>query len=331
MTVTVEVTATNIAGNDSATSLPVTITEPVATPDIWVQRNVGGNGVIPFIAAYYDSRFVIAGRLGANTQFGVSTDGVSFSLQTITGSIETDLYAYGGGVHVIASRANATQVSTSSSFSTGYTNRTITSYNGNYLHYADTIGKFILAGESGALRVSSNGIAWSNVTLPGAQGLTKVASGNGIAVVSGSGNTVHYSSDAITWNSVTIPFASPSDIYVSFGNGMFVAVNAGGFVATSTNGSTWTIRTRLETASVDVGTVSNVGDVFIDDQGVAVFVGPVSATSRGIYVTTDFTNYAAKVSNLPSGTTLSSIVKGGNAWVACGGTLATNITSSILS
>ena len=102
------------------------------------------------------------------------------------------------------------------------------------------------------VHTSTDGINWTQRSIPVSGGWEAIAYGNGIYVAVGdvgggsASNKYIYSSDGVTWSpSNTVPAGATRD--VAFGNGIFVAVQGGGCtnscVRTSTNGITWTVQT----------------------------------------------------------------------------------------
>jgi hypothetical protein len=94
------------------------------------------------------------------------------------------------------------------------------------------------------------GSTWTSSTLPSisnSAAWVSVAYGNNeFVAVAQSTNIAATSPDGITWTAQTIPLAEWSS--VTFGNGIFVAVDYGNNVATSPDGIIWTLRTILPPA-----------------------------------------------------------------------------------
>jgi uncharacterized repeat protein (TIGR02543 family) len=101
------------------------------------------------------------------------------------------------------------------------------------------------------LLTSTDGITWTERSIPVAGGWESMAYGNGIYVAVGdvgggsAQNKYIYSSDGVTWSaSNTVSSGAARD--VAFGNGIFVATQGGGCsgtcIRTSTDGVTWTQR-----------------------------------------------------------------------------------------
>ncbi len=101
---------------------------------------------------------------------------------------------------------------------------------------------------------SSDGITWTNQSLPSSQIWSSVAYGNGtyVAVTGFKIPMATTSPGGITWTSRTLP-SSQNWTSIAYGNGVFVAITSGIFTrdttapnnvsATSPDGITWTSRT----------------------------------------------------------------------------------------
>jgi hypothetical protein len=104
---------------------------------------------------------------------------------------------------------------------------------------------------SSVAQYSTNGVTWTNTTMPSSQRWSSVTFANNtfVAVSGANGVTSQAaatSTNGITWVAATLPsFASWTS--VAFGNGVFAAVSGNGsastVAATSTDGTTWTART----------------------------------------------------------------------------------------
>ena len=107
-------------------------------------------------------------------------------------------------------------------------------------------GKFVaLAGGAGSaqniMAYSTDGISWTQGTLPSSQRWYSVCYGNGkyVAVARGT-TTMAYSTDGISWTQGTMPIEE-SWYSVCYGNGKYVAIIYGSStMAYSTNGISWT-------------------------------------------------------------------------------------------
>src|SRR4029077_1303047 len=84
---------------------------------------------------------------------------------------------------------------------------------------------------------SPNGTAWASHAIDTSRtaNLNCVTFGNGIFVAAGDG--IYTSPDGVTW---TFRTSAPALVAVTYGNNLFVAVNAAGEVRRSADGTTWT-------------------------------------------------------------------------------------------
>jgi hypothetical protein len=90
-----------------------------------------------------------------------------------------------------------------------------------------------------AVAYSTNGITWTDTTMPATGSWVSPAFGDGQFVsVDPSTADAAYSTNGITWTEATLP-ASGNWVAVTYGGGEFVAITGLGAVAYSTNGITW--------------------------------------------------------------------------------------------
>lgn len=149
-------------------------------------------------------------------------------------------------------------------------------------------------------------------------GFRGMAFGNGMFV--GTFSLIQYSSDGITWNTVPTGFSVE---YVTFGNGLFVAVgyaNVSGvltsFIATSPNGINWTARTPSEAMWFQDIAFGNGLFVAVARSGtnrIMTSANGITWTSRTTAITPTFTGVAygngiwvAVCDTSPGGTTFTS-------------------------
>lgn len=105
-----------------------------------------------------------------------------------------------------------------------------------------------VAGADGKLAYSTDGLTWTQVSLPSAVSVKEVESicygGDKFVAVLSVSNMALYSTDGVAWNTTSMP-VNASWSSVCYGSGKFVAVNHNGSnAAYSTDGITWT-RTTL--------------------------------------------------------------------------------------
>ena len=129
---------------------------------------------------------------------------------------------------------------------------------------------------------SPDGITWTTRTTvtPTCTGWVPAAFGNGVfAVLDLDTTSAMTSPDGITWTSRTSAVANNS--YLTFGNGLFFAVNAAGGGQSSTNGITWTSRTP------------GAGNLSRPDYGVGLWVVPRYNTTT-FYTSPDLVTWTSR-------------------------------------
>ena len=104
-------------------------------------------------------------------------------------------------------------------------------------------GKFVAVdSDNNVAAYSTDGIAWTQITMPIGAVWTSVCYGNDkFVAVSGNSNVAAYSTDGINWTQTTLP-TDARWASVCYGNGKFVAVDSGNsnVAAYSTDGINWT-------------------------------------------------------------------------------------------
>ena len=179
---------------------------------------------------------------------------------------------------------------------------------------------------SSVAQYSTNGITWTNTTMPSSQRWSAVTFANNIFVaVSGANGVTSQaaatSTNGITWVAATLPsFASWTS--VAFGNGVFAAVSGNGsastVAATSTNGTAWTARTlpiSSQWSSITFGngafvTVSNISTGLRSTDGITWTTATLPASfwlqvafGNGIFLAINESGSATNVATSTNGTT----------------------------
>ena len=109
-------------------------------------------------------------------------------------------------------------------------------------------GKFVVAGDNGAIVTSADGTTWTRSTTPSNAHFYRGLAHNGsrfVAVGQGANNalpraTGAYSTDGTAWTAATFPSGVGSLFATAYGVGRFVAVGETGRIYHSTDGATWT-------------------------------------------------------------------------------------------
>jgi hypothetical protein len=105
---------------------------------------------------------------------------------------------------------------------------------------------FVVAGDSGEIQTSPNGITWTARTAAGGYSdrFRAIAYGNNLFVIVGELGEIQTSPDGITWTARTADGGYSEDFRaIAYGNNLFVATGEDGEIQTSPDGITWTART----------------------------------------------------------------------------------------
>jgi hypothetical protein len=133
-------------------------------------------------------------------------------------------------------------------------------------------GTYVAVGTRGTIFTSTNGTTWSDRSLENNTGdFYSICFGNNLFVALAVRATeelqsaIFTSSDAISW---TATKSTPMALwYVTFGNGLFVAVGDSGMIITSTDGVRWTRQSTGTTAQLMSATWGNGSFVTVGYEG----------------------------------------------------------------
>ncbi len=229
------------------------------------------NGTLPeageayFSIAYGNGRYVATGQFGtivgsldSINWFGRAADIPDILLWSVT---------FGNGVFLTAG-SNTILTSPDGVTWIGQTMET-----DDYL-IAATYGKgtYVAVGTRGTIFTSTNGTTWSDRSLENNTGdFYSICFGNNLFValairaMEEQQSAVFTSSDAISWTETK---STPIALwYVTFGNGLFVAVGDSGMIVTSTDGVRWTRQSTGTTAQLMSATWGNGCFVTVGDEG----------------------------------------------------------------
>jgi hypothetical protein len=198
-----------------------------------------------YAVAYIQNQFVVGGN-GA-----VSPGGFGEDAPHLFGSVDgnwfrrpsgvfPDIWAlgYGQGLYV---EVNASTVRTSPDGITWTTRGSGLSTQLAGLDFDNNL--FVLTAWGGGISTSPDGITWTIHTNNTTQNLWGAAYGNGIWVAAGQsfsgGGAYETSPDGTTWTRHT---STSNFRNVAFGGGVFVMVGDSGYLASSTTGTSWTVR-----------------------------------------------------------------------------------------
>ena len=184
-----------------------------------------------------------------------------------------------------------------------WTSRTVPANTWNAVGYGN--GNFVIASATGNIATSTDAITWTAKTSPTISAINGVAYQNNIWLAVGS-STLLASTDSNTWYSL---FSNNQT--TTYGNGLYVIGAAGGRIATSTNGTTWSLKNSGTTSAINRLTYGN---------GVYVAVG-----AGGLVLTsTDATTWTSRTSGTASA--LNAVTYGNGLYVygGAGGVLASS-------
>lgn len=245
MVLTVEVTATNIAGSASALSAPVTITNPLPIPTTWVTRSSGTAQNLSAVGA--SSNEIIAIANNATPDMRRSLDGIAWSSITghSVGQNATDV-RYGGGVFLITAggtvAANKIRRSTDGGLTWTASPHPVT---GSDVVYGTAFGPGVIVAiaitGAKSLRSLDGGLTFVAATTGITFNPTSVEFGGGVFVATGLSGEIATSPDGDVWTNRTSAITTQIN-KVRYGDGNFIAVAGGGQIASSPDGSTWTRR-----------------------------------------------------------------------------------------
>lgn len=201
----------------------------------WTGRTSNTNLQINTLIYDSNTRLYMYGTTSGNV--GTSTDGVTWvsNNQVTTTTILGSAYGNNANVSVICG-------------STGFIRHT---YNvaGRYSGSNTTTlmrasaygnGTFIVTGDSGVLRTSTDGVFW-DYKIVTANAMYAAIYANDKFIISGvSGNTSYSLDNGATWNFVSLGTANTT-LGIAYGNNRFVRVSGSGNVGTSINGISWNI------------------------------------------------------------------------------------------
>ena len=280
----------------------------------WSEHQVGESGTT-YVDYGNSTYFAAAGGSTSNTRVSWSTDGNTWSSSNldryssprIASRFVNDRFFFVGNRGFVAHSTDGTSWSylsgnkpqTSSSWTTiwdgskfidaGATGNIYISTTGaGWDRYTTPIttsiltlrflnGLYIAAGQSGNMITSTNATSWTQVTSSfGSTGINALTYGNGLYVAAGDAGQMRTSTDAVTWTSVTSNFGTSFINALAYGAGVYVAGGQGGTLTYSTDGTTWTATTS------GFGTSIIYGIEFVNGVFVAAGVNRASSSTDGI-------------------------------------------------
>ena len=196
------------------------------------QSNLASTTIYPFVAI-----------ATSTPSAAYSTNGITWTLTTMTSSTTWNNTFYGNGVFVAVGQ-NAAAYSTNG---ITWSASTLNSYVWSPVAYGNGTFVTLSFGIGGQISRSTNGVSWSTpATFGFTSGALTFANGKFVAISNANSTAAVTSTDGITWTTATMPVASVW-AGVTYGNSTFVAIGGGGLpsssAATSTDGITWVLRT----------------------------------------------------------------------------------------
>ena len=185
---------------------------------------------------------VSGGTTQGTSQVATSTDGVNWSLEQSSASLQWRGVTFGNGVWVAVARSGTNRVMSSpdavnwTTRNTGFTKDWIDVAYGNGLFVAVSINN-----DGDDIMTSPDGINWTLRTNPSPSSLVTVHYGNGLFVAAGQGGVVLTSPDGINWTQRTTDEAGRSFQGSVFGAGIHTLIARTGTnrVTSSSNGINW--------------------------------------------------------------------------------------------
>lgn len=175
-------------------------------------------------------------------------------------------------------------------------------------------GVTIIAGVTGQLRSSTDGITWTTRTSTfGTTAINSAAYGNSTFVIAGNTALLATSTDGTTWTSRTSGFVGSNILRVRYVNSQFITVGTSGFVGNSTDGITWTTRRP------------NGNSVTAMDIAYGAGVYALSKQGEILYTSTDLTTWTTRTVGFDGSLTLQNVLFANNVFVL----LPTNNTTNV--
>ncbi len=204
--------------------------------DNWEVRTSGTASDL-YNITYDGGKFVAVGADGSIT---TSTDGITWTSQTLTGGGLFYGVTYGNGTFVASGQGGAVVTSTDGS---SWTSRT-TPTSAMLYCAAYGNGTFVVVGMGGTVISSNDGVTWTKQTSDTTKDLYGVAYGNNRFVVVGTAGLLLTSPDGATWTSHDGLSANTNWLdQLTWSGSLFVAAGQAGTIVTSPDGTTWTART----------------------------------------------------------------------------------------
>ncbi len=294
---------TMLTKNISAVFATLALSASAATAQtVWTTSSGSGLDV-----AYGNGKFVAVGNGGGVGEVRTSTDGTTWSTQTLNGVSWLNHVAYANGLWVATGTGGKLYTSTDASSwtlrTTGLADLTDIAYgNGRWLT--------TVLSSTNTFATSTDGVNWSSIS--GSAGTGGVAYGNGVFVTMDTSHS-YTSTDGVTWTS----HATAEGVGgLTFINGRFMGVGGNNRIGESLDGITWSFR------DIGFATTPNIQNLGFGG-GTYVAVGLYGQASGVLLTSTDGTNWTNRSAQISGN--LVEVTYGDNRFVAVGAITATSL------
>ena len=223
----------------------------LTSPDgvTWTSRTANASSTFLGISASAN-RLVLAGDTGAVI---TSEDALTYTSRTNNAGFISSM-AFGNGVFVSTGNAVGGSGYIATIDAAGNYTRRVSGVNSYHSSVRFLNGAFYATVHGSIINRSTNGSAWSQITLNGLSINPEDIAYNGsnLFVVVGNAGRITTSTDGLTYASVSQNGATTANLSaIAFANGLFVSVGNAGTIITSPNGTTWTLRTSGTTQNLN--------------------------------------------------------------------------------
>ena len=255
-----------LAVSDSSIGMNILVSSDGET---WTTQaiNAGNNGYGYTALGYGNGKWLLGSDTGSLV---TSTDTINWTVAdtgTTSGS-QINVALYGAGKYVVVDYASPAIISISSDAITWTTSEAPT-VNETYDVGIYDDNKFVIVSSYSTLGlISTDGVTWTQITLPADYAWKKISYGAGKYVVIAQGNNSNantsgyaYSSNGVDWTLGTLPRSARWSA-LAYVNGKFIASSIGSSIsAISTDGVNWTQGTMpFSTTCNEIG-ISGIGPV----------------------------------------------------------------------
>ncbi len=223
-----------------------------------------------------------------------SSDGITFTLESKTTSINVTNSAYLNGYYFITGNEGLVYSINGSSYQYPYGSYNAIATNGS-LYVAATS----FASTEGGIYTSSNFTNWTNQNIGVTYALNGVTYGNNMFVAVGNVGTTARSTNGTSWTLGTTGDADGLKS-VAYGNNKYVAVGNQGKIVYSSDGITWTQANKDGAAGSNFNSVKYLNNLFIAVGGqlAATGVARLAYSADGVNWTTNSPSVTGSISDI---------------------------------